>query len=410
MKYFVVVTLMFLVSACAGSPPAPVVDGNAQTARPKAKVNVANKPIKNASSNDWRPDYHVVKKGDTLISLGLQYGYYYKDIAAANNIEAPFIIKIGQIINLSRINGKPSDSANNINEVKVTQEEDGVVLTPLISNTVTGSERNTPTNSPAESTPIVGTKPANTSTAISLKRTVAPILSEPKAVREPYSLAAMNRVEPVANKQSTKKVDENLAEKPLGPKVNLESQGNELKPTEPKLTDAKKIEAKSVDTNSVANKANEDLKAVPELAKDVTIGEVLTVPDLKSNDVKPIDAQTLQWSWPTKGKVIANFNEATNKGLDIGGSTGQAINAASAGKVIYSGSDLRGYGKLVIIKHDKTFLSVYAHNSKIIVKEGQIVASGQKIAEMGDTDSNTVKLHFEIRRLGKSVNPALYLN
>ena len=78
----------------------------------------------------------------------------------------------------------------------------------------------------------------------------------------------------------------------------------------------------------------------------------------------------------------------------------------AAGKVIYSGSDLRGYGKLVIVKHNKTYLSVYAHNSKIVVKEGQTVAAGQKIAEMGNTDSNSVKLHFEIRRLGKSVDPA----
>ena len=108
--------------------------------------------------------------------------------------------------------------------------------------------------------------------------------------------------------------------------------------------------------------------------------------------------------------MIAGFNDATNKGLDIGGVTGQAINAASTGKVIYSGSDLRGYGKLVIIKHNKTYLSVYAHNSKIIVKEGQVVAAGQKIAEMGNTDSNSVKLHFEIRRLGKSVDPAKFLN
>ena len=78
--------------------------------------------------------------------------------------------------------------------------------------------------------------------------------------------------------------------------------------------------------------------------------------------------------------------------------------------MIYSGSDLRGYGKLVIVKHNKTYLSVYAHNSKIVAKEGQTVAAGQKIAEMGNTDSNSVKLHFEIRRLGKSVDPAKYLN
>ena len=106
---------------------------------------------------------------------------------------------------------------------------------------------------------------------------------------------------------------------------------------------------------------------------------------------------------------IANFNEASNKGIDIAGIAGQAVNAAAPGKVIYSGSDLRGYGKLVIIKHNATYLSVYAHNSLILVKEGQPIARGQKIAEMGNSDSNSVKLHFEIRRQGKSVDPSKYL-
>ena len=85
------------------------------------------------------------------------------------------------------------------------------------------------------------------------------------------------------------------------------------------------------------------------------------------------------------------------------------VNAAAAGKVIYSGSDLRGYGKLVIIKHNKTYLSVYAHNSAIVIKEGQQVSKGQKIAEMGNSDTDQVKLHFEIRRQGKSVDPTKYL-
>ncbi|MEI8119101.1 MAG: peptidoglycan DD-metalloendopeptidase family protein, partial [Methylophilaceae bacterium] len=95
--------------------------------------------------------------------------------------------------------------------------------------------------------------------------------------------------------------------------------------------------------------------------------------------------------------------------IDIAGSAGQAINAAAGGKVIYSGSDLRGYGKLVIIKHNANYLSVYAHNSNLLVKEGQQVVSGQKIAEMGSSDSDKVKLHFEIRKLGKSVDPSKYL-
>lgn len=114
------------------------------------------------------------------------------------------------------------------------------------------------------------------------------------------------------------------------------------------------------------------------------------------------------WLWPTDGKIAGRYN-ATSKGLDITGKSGQTIVAAADGKVVYSGSGLRGYGKLVIIKHNKTFLSAYAHNSALSVKEGQAVKKGQKIAEMGNTDADQVKLHFEIRRYGKPVDPENYL-
>lgn len=120
---------------------------------------------------------------------------------------------------------------------------------------------------------------------------------------------------------------------------------------------------------------------------------------------------SLEWGMPTKGKVIADYSEGANrKGIDINGSKGQAVVASAAGKVVYSGSGLRGYGKLVIIKHNKTYLSAYAHNEQILVKEGQSVTRGQKIAEMGDTDADQVKLHFEIRKFGKPVDPAKFLN
>jgi len=176
---------------------------------------------------------------------------------------------------------------------------------------------------------------------------VTPILNQPKAIREPYSTEALNR-------------------------------STATKVAEPTI----KPGAKAGESEPATSKPNE-------------------------NKVTGDDA--INWSWPTNGKVVASFNEASNKGIDIAGTAGQAINAASGGKVIYSGSDLRGYGKLIIIKHNKTFLSVYAHNSKLLVKEGQQVNAGQKIAEMGNTDSNTVKLHFEIRQQGKSVDPAKYL-
>jgi lipoprotein NlpD len=122
------------------------------------------------------------------------------------------------------------------------------------------------------------------------------------------------------------------------------------------------------------------------------------------------DEAPLEWGMPTSGKVVAGFSESENrKGVDIAGQRGQAVVASAAGKVVYSGSGLRGYGKLIIIKHNKTYLSAYAHNDQILVKEGQNVNKGQKIAEMGNTDAPQVGLHFEIRRLGKPVDPAQYL-
>jgi lipoprotein NlpD len=118
------------------------------------------------------------------------------------------------------------------------------------------------------------------------------------------------------------------------------------------------------------------------------------------------DEDKVDWGWPTAGKLLSTFNESTNiKGIGIAGKTGQAIIASAPGKVLYSGDGIRGYGKLVIIKHNKVFLSVYAHNSQVTVKEGQAVVRGQKIAEMGNSDGDQVKLHFEIRRFGKPVDP-----
>lgn len=113
----------------------------------------------------------------------------------------------------------------------------------------------------------------------------------------------------------------------------------------------------------------------------------------------------LDWAWPVRGKVVATFNDASSKGIAIAGKLGQPVLASAPGRVIFSGTGIRGFGKLIVIKHNNTYLSVYAHNNELVVKEGQNVSKGQKIAEMGNTDADQVKLHFEIRRFGKPIDP-----
>ena len=314
MTRYILLACMLLVG-CATSQKAPVVE-RAPAAK---KTEPAKAPVKKpaAAEKDWRPDTYTVKKGDTLYSIGLEYGFDYKDIAQWNDIQPPYVIRVGQTLKL-----KDSKAAG------ASQESSDVVATPLKT----------------ESEAIV--KPLDDTAAPKTISGEPPLLTEPKAFKEPYSEQAMAAatVEPAA------------------------------KPAEKPTEAAAKVEP--------AEKA---------VAPAVPDGEI-------------------DWSWPASGKVLAGFNDTANaKGVDIAGAMGQPVHAAAPGKVVYSGAGLRGYGKLVIIKHNKTYLSAYAHNSQILVKEGQDVVKGQKIAEMGSTDTDRVKLHFEIRKLGKPVDPIKYL-
>jgi lipoprotein NlpD len=126
-------------------------------------------------------------------------------------------------------------------------------------------------------------------------------------------------------------------------------------------------------------------------------------PARPESDARAVEAS--DWIWPVKGKVIATFNGSTSKGIDIAGRRGQPVLASAGGRVIFSGTGVRGMGKFVVIKHTEELISVYGHNDEVFVKYGQNVAKGQKIAEMGSTDADQVKLHFEIRRHGTPVDP-----
>ncbi|WP_087821238.1 peptidoglycan DD-metalloendopeptidase family protein [Photobacterium aquimaris] len=172
-----------------------------------------------------------------------------------------------------------------------------------------------------------------------------------------------------------------------------------VKPTVQKTTNkpVAKPKAKEYSGNSKVN-------------KPVTIKPIVKAPTKPA--AKPtVHVSSSGWAWPVKGKIIAGFSNADNgnKGIDITAARGTPIRATAAGKVVYAGDALRGYGNLVIIKHSEDYLSAYAHNDKILVKEQQSVKAGQEIATMGSSGASSVRLHFEIRYKGKSVDPMRFL-
>ena len=161
---------------------------------------------------------------------------------------------------------------------------------------------------------------------------------------------------------------------------------------------ASHVEVRSIDA------ANRETQAVPATGAGHS-GKTETASS-SASDIKEMDG--INWSWPTQGKVIVSFVAGKNRGIDIAGTRGQKVLSAADGTVLHKGS-MNGYGNLVIIKHSDNVLSAYAHNDRILVSEKQQIKRGQQIAEMGSTDSDRVKLHFEIRYQGKPVDPVKYL-
>lgn len=302
--------VLLVLSGCTATSVnrAPVEDRSKGARRPATEPEV-----------QARPGHYIVKRGDTLIGISLEFGQDWREIAAWNSLDNPNVIKVGQ-------------------EIRVAPPE-GVVSTP---------KPTTPPAPPAQPAPVVEVKPIKPETPAPVAENVK---REPKGGKVPYTDQALVAV----------KAED--AVRPVAPPARIEPK------KEP---------------------ATEQSKPVPEVR---TGG---------SDD-------DFEWTWPAIGKPIGVFNESTNKGVDIGGQLGDPVYAAGTGKVVYVGSGLHGYGNLVIIKHNSVYLTAYAHNQKVLVKEGQAVKKGQEIAVLGDSDADRPKLHFEIRRQGKPVDPLKYL-
>ena len=171
---------------------------------------------------------------------------------------------------------------------------------------------------------------------------------------------------------------------------------------------AARVETRPLDAKGAATPASGSASSMPGTVPPTASVAAVPAPTPAPATARDAD-DDVNWAWPAAGAVTAPFDEGKAKGLSIGGKAGDPVLAAADGRVVYAGSGLRGYGNLIILKHNNTYLTAYAHNQALLVKEDQAVRRGQKIAEMGSSDADSVKLHFEIRKQGKPVDPARLL-
>jgi lipoprotein NlpD len=303
----------------------------------------------------------MVQRGDTLFGIALDFGHDYRELAAWNGLADAAVIRVGQRLRLT-----PPEGA------------DQPLVKPLGSrgivkvDSLPGSAG--PAATPEHADAPVPSRGAEEGPA--LVRT----LSEPRAVTVPYSDKAYAQLGGAAARPSIA----------------------EAKPeSKPESKPEPKPEPKPIGAATPAGLPKETPEPRPDPQRDAKETAVARTGG---------DEDRVDWVWPARGDLVYRFGESGRlKGVGIGGTSGQPVLAAASGKVVYCGSGLRGYGKLVILKHNDMFLSVYAHNSQLLVKEGEQVKRGQRIAEMGDTDASRVALHFEIRRYGKPVDPVTQL-
>jgi lipoprotein NlpD len=347
--------LALVLAAGCGSvaTQAPVDDRRPTTARaPAVPPSTAVQAPAAAAAPAVPAGQHVVKRGDTLYSIALEHGVSYRDVAQWNQLDDPTKISIGQVLRVA------------------APEGEGVQV---------GAAR--------ASGPLLG-RPLDAAAAVALGAAAGGPKTSPKALRLPYSeqnLALLREGEaavPAATAAATSTA------------TTAAAAGTNAAAATSAATSSAASGAKAAAAAGAAGAAGASPK--PEPAKTAAI------------DRDP-DAAAIEFMWPAKGALLAGFAEPTSKGLDIGGKAGDPVVAAAAGQVLYTGTGIRGFGKLIVIRHDSGFSSVYAHNREILVKEGQSVTRGQRIAELGDTDTDRPKLHFEIRKSGKPVDPMRYL-
>lgn len=366
LKFVVSTSIFLLLSGCSTPKPAPVMS----LTHPLTQVNKPD--YSQLERGSYNGSYYEVQKGETLYFIAYITNQDVNDLIRANQLTPPHTIYPGQKLKLwgdGNTNGQTQIVASS------SAQKADVVVTPIST---------LPKPSDLDKSPEVA--------VVEIAATKAAPKPEPKIEPKP-------KPEPsVVKKPVTTPSASLVVKKPVTPDSSQK--------TAPVI--AKKAQA--VDLDKSKGYSQKATKPKQEINKKETKKAIVKV-EVKKDKPQPTKAKKFTWDWPAKGRIIAGFSnaESGNKGLDIAGSYGQNIVAAGDGKVMYAGNALRGYGNLIIIKHNENYLSAYAHNDNLFVSEGQSIKQGQKIASMGSSGTDSVRLHFEIRYKGKSVNPLRYL-
>lgn len=337
------------LTGCAAKHPAPVVDLS--------------------SWRDPRPDTYTVRRGDTLYSIALEHGADWRDVASWNGISDPTRLPVGQVLQV-----KPPHAQGQAQAPGAYTASDGAVqVTPIAAG-------------PAIEVRSLDSASAATDTAPAVTAATSTVKTEPKGRKLPYSEQNLAAVR-------------NEAAAPAAPAAApVAAAPTGTAPAAPVETPPAAAPAPAP-----APVASAPAKPAPAPTAPATAAAGVTA----AMAVKK--AAGLDWSWPASGQLMGRYSDGGSKGVRISGAVGSPVHASANGKVTYVGDGVRGYGNLVIVKHNDQYLSVYAHNSKIVVRDGQSVTRGEKIAEMGNGDTNQPLLHFEIRRFGKPVDPLQFL-
>ncbi len=322
-----------------------------------AKIPQNYAPVITNNPNIVKDDtkYYQVKKGDTLYAISLVYDMDYRQLAQWNRIYPPYTIEIDQKIRLS---DPVSTNTRNTSPIE-RRIERLLTVEAVIDNSMDGG------------------------TPLRTGDVEQPIERLPRAMHGAIaddSMEGGGRAMHGAIAETNKKIVTAI-NKTNSQNKNAIPLNNTHHPTD-------KIRA-------VANTA----------IKSGGRSQKISIISIDNTNMLKLNFQ-----WPIKGKILKYFSSAHNKGINIAGKTGQDVNAAEAGKVVYSGQGLIGYGNLLIIKHNDLYLSAYANNSRLLVTEGHTVSKGEVIAKLGQTGSNPASLHFEIRKNGKPVNPLNFLS